>query len=62
MQLYPDKDMSEASVTYEYSVNKRDVTFEKRKYDWRYKDWSQCSVTCGEGTGFVASGSLAVQF
>lgn len=49
VMLYPDKDMQEASVTYEYSINKRDKTMEKRKYQWRYKEWSQCSVTCDKG-------------
>ena len=53
VQLYPDRDMSEASVTYEYSVNKKDVTLERRKYEWRFKDWSACSVTCGEGSGML---------
>ena len=50
MQVYPDNDTSRMSVTYEYSINKNDYTLEKRKYKWRFKDWSGCSVTCGEGT------------
>ncbi|XP_070185529.1 A disintegrin and metalloproteinase with thrombospondin motifs 3-like isoform X2 [Littorina saxatilis] len=49
VMLYPNGDKSKASVTYKYSINKNDFTLERRKYKWMFKDWSQCSVTCGEG-------------
>ncbi|KAK7498556.1 hypothetical protein BaRGS_00010216 [Batillaria attramentaria] len=53
IMLYPEKDMVEASVTYEYSINKKDKTMEKRKYQWKFKDWSPCSVTCDEGVTHI---------
>ncbi|XP_076462921.1 A disintegrin and metalloproteinase with thrombospondin motifs 2-like [Babylonia areolata] len=49
VMLYPNKDERKATVSYSYSISKDDYTLEKRKYQWRFKEWSECSVTCGEG-------------
>ncbi|KAL8625251.1 hypothetical protein ACOMHN_030009 [Nucella lapillus] len=49
VMLYPEHDMTEASVAYEYIVKKDDLTIERRRYLWRHKEWSPCSVSCGEG-------------
>ncbi|PVD39034.1 hypothetical protein C0Q70_01661 [Pomacea canaliculata] len=49
VMLYPNKDNTDASVTYEYTVNRQDMTLEKRKYQWKFHNWTACSVTCGDG-------------
>ncbi|KAL8558849.1 hypothetical protein ACOMHN_031778 [Nucella lapillus] len=53
VMLYPNKDTREASVSYDYTIHKDDHTLEKRKYQWRFKEWSDCSVTCDEGVTMI---------
>ncbi|GFR60344.1 A disintegrin and metalloproteinase with thrombospondin motifs 3 [Elysia marginata] len=47
--LYPNKLVQNTSVLFRYSVPKDDFTFEKNRFIWKFKSWSQCSVTCGIG-------------
>ncbi|KAL8571348.1 hypothetical protein ACOMHN_064481 [Nucella lapillus] len=49
VMLFPNGDLGRASVTYAYTVHKDDVSVERRRYQWRFKEWSDCSVTCGQG-------------
>ncbi|KAK3747376.1 hypothetical protein RRG08_035806 [Elysia crispata] len=49
VMLYPNRVMQNTSVLFRYSVPQDDFTFEKDKFTWKFKTWSECSVTCGAG-------------
>ncbi|XP_063446232.1 A disintegrin and metalloproteinase with thrombospondin motifs 3-like [Mytilus trossulus] len=53
LMMMPQNKYQKASVNYEYVVKKDDFTFEKSKYEWVYDHWTDCSVTCGDGSQHI---------
>ncbi|KAH9498407.1 hypothetical protein Btru_008190 [Bulinus truncatus] len=49
VMVYSNKIMNETDIFYSFAIHKDVISYNIKKYAWKFDKWSDCSVTCGAG-------------